>query len=326
MAASTVSMMNYLEFERPIADLEVKIEELSVAAAGTADVNISEEITQLRDKSKALTETIFKQLTPWETAQLARHPQRPYTLDYIAHMLTDFEELHGDRTFADDAAIVGGLARLDGQPVMVIGHQKGRDTAEKIRRNFAMPRPEGYRKALRLMELAERFYVPVLTFIDTPGAYPGLDAEERGQSEAIARNLLVMSGLKTPIICTVIGEGGSGGALAIGVGDHVQMLQFATYAVISPEGCASILWKSAERAELAAEAMGITSERLFGLGLVDNVVAEPLGGAHRDAEMTAATLKRELIAALDGVKALSPADLVWRRQQRIRGYGQFIET
>jgi acetyl-CoA carboxylase carboxyl transferase subunit alpha len=324
--ASTISLMNYLEFERPIAELEVKIEELSTAAEGTADVNINEEIGQLRDKSKALTESIFGQLTPWETAQLARHPQRPYTLDYIHHILSDFEELHGDRAFADDAAIVGGLARLDGEPVVIIGHQKGRDTAEKIRRNFAMPRPEGYRKALRLMEMAERFTIPVLTFIDTPGAYPGLDAEERGQSEAIARNLMLMCGLKTPIICTVIGEGGSGGALAIGVGDHVQMLQYSTYAVISPEGCASILWKSAERAETAAAAMGITSGRLHSLGLVDSVVPEPLGGAHRDVVTTAAALKQGLLDALALVRELPTAELLARRSQRIRGYGCFNEA
>lgn len=324
--ASTVSTLNHLEFERPIAELEARIEELSDTAAEAADVNISDEIGRLRDKSRELTESIFSSLSAWDVAQLARHPQRPYTLDYVEHMFTDFEELHGDRAFADDGAIVGGLARLDGEPVVIVGHQKGRDTAEKIRRNFAMPRPEGYRKALRLMEMAERFSLPLLTFIDTPGAYPGVDAEERGQSEAIARNLLVMAGLRTPILCTVIGEGGSGGALAIGVGDHVQMMQYATYAVISPEGCASILWKSAERAETAAAAMGITSERLHGLGLVDEIVPEPLGGAHRDAEVAADNLKRSLGDSLKQLRQLSPEALLARRAERMRSYGEFHET
>ncbi|MEM7408062.1 MAG: acetyl-CoA carboxylase carboxyl transferase subunit alpha [Pseudomonadota bacterium] len=324
--ASTVSTLNHLEFERPIAELEARIEELSDTAAEAADVNISDEIGRLRDKSRELTESIFSSLSAWDVAQLARHPQRPYTLDYIEHMFTDFEELHGDRAFADDGAIVGGLARLDGEPVVIVGHQKGRDTAEKIRRNFAMPRPEGYRKALRLMEMAERFSLPLLTFIDTPGAYPGVDAEERGQSEAIARNLMIMAGLRTPILCTVIGEGGSGGALAIGVGDHVQMMQYATYAVISPEGCASILWKSAERAETAAAAMGITSDRLHELGLVDEIVPEPLGGAHRDAGMAADTLKRSLSESLKQLRHLSPEALLARRAERMRSYGHFNES
>src|SRR5690554_3318065 len=273
--------LNFLDFERPIAELEAKIEELRYVGDDN-ELNISEEIARLQAKSRALTEQIFSQLNAWQIAQLARHPQRPHTLDYIRYMFTEFEQLHGDRAYADDPAIVGGVARLEGRPVMVIGHQKGRDTKEKIRRNFGMPRPEGYRKAMRLMETAERFKLPVLTFIDTPGAYPGIGAEERGQSEAIARNLLVMSRLKTPIICTVIGEGGSGGALAIGIGDQVLMLSYSTYSVISPEGCASILWKSAEKAADAAAAMGITAERLHSLGLIDAVIPEPLGGAHRD--------------------------------------------
>ena len=253
--------LNFLEFEQPIAELEAKIEELRYVGSD-AEINISEEISKLQEKSQALTESIFANLSPWQISQLSRHPQRPYTLDYVQRIFTDFEELHGDRAFADDPAIVGGIARLDSKPVMIIGQQKGRDTNEKVRRNFGMPRPEGYRKAMRLMQMAERFKMPILTFIDTPGAYPGIDAEERGQSEAIARNLLVMAQLKTPIICTVIGEGGSGGALAIGVGDRIAMLQYSTYSVISPEGCSSILWKSAENASDAAEAMGITSQRL----------------------------------------------------------------
>lgn len=318
------SMLNYLEFERPIAELEARIDELC-GTTDEADANVSEEVEQLRDKCRELTESIFADLTPWDVAQLARHPLRPYTLDYIGLICEDFQELHGDRAFADDPAIVGGLARLDGESVMVIGHQKGRDTAEKIRRNFAMPRPEGYRKALRLMELAERFQIPVLTFIDTPGAYPGMDAEERGQSEAIARNLLAMAGLKTPIICTVIGEGGSGGALAIGVGDHVQMLQYATYAVISPEGCASILWKSAEQAEKAATAMGITSKRLLDLGLIDELVEEPPGGAHRDASVAASALKAHIVEVMAELKTLPTEDLLVRRERRLRAYGRFEE-
>ncbi|MEK7759284.1 MAG: acetyl-CoA carboxylase carboxyl transferase subunit alpha, partial [Pseudomonadota bacterium] len=288
---------NYLDFEQSIADLEAKIEALRTAGSDR-DLNLGDEINRLRAKSRKLTESIFTNLTPWQISQLARHPLRPYTLDYLSRVFTDFEELHGDRAFADDPAIVAGLARLEGRPVMVIGHQKGRDTREKLKRNFGMPRPEGYRKAMRLMKTAERFRIPVLTFIDTPGAYPGVGAEERGQSEAIARNLYVMAGLKTPILSTVIGEGGSGGALAIGVCDRMLMLQYSTYSVISPEGCASILWKSASKASEAAEAMGITAPRLRELGLVDVIVPEPLGGAHRDVETMAASLKQTLLSAL----------------------------
>lgn len=312
----------YLEFEQPIAELEEKIEELRYVG-NDKDINIGEEISRLEAKARSLTESIFSSLTSWQIAQLARHPQRPYTLDYIERMVTDFEELHGDRRFADDAAIVGGIGRLDGRPVMVIGHQKGRDTNEKIRRNFGMPRPEGYRKALRLMGLAERFGLPVLTFIDTPGAYPGVGAEERGQSEAIARNLLVLSGLRTPVVCAVVGEGGSGGALAIGVGDHVIMLEYSTYSVISPEGCASILWKSAEKAADAAEAMGITSRRLMELGLVDEVVDEPLGGAHRNVDATARALKAAFLRALDRLEPLSSEELVQSRYERLMSYGVY---
>jgi acetyl-CoA carboxylase carboxyl transferase subunit alpha len=317
--------LNFLEFEKPIAELEAKIEELRHVGDDSA-VNISEEIQRLEAKSQALTATIFAKLTPWQVSQVARHARRPYTLDYIAAIFTDFEELHGDRAFADDAAIVGGVARLDGRPVMVIGQQKGRDTKEKIRRNFGMPRPEGYRKALRLMQMAERFHLPVLTLIDTPGAYPGIDAEERGQSEAIARNLFVMARLSTPIICTVVGEGGSGGALAIGVGDRVAMLQYAIYSVISPEGCASILWKDAARAEEAAAAMGITSERVLELGLIDTVIEEPLGGAHRDPELMAERLKAFLIRSLDELQTLDADHLIRRRQERLMAYGPFRET
>src|SRR5690625_1345124 len=282
--------LNFLDFERPIAELEAKIDELRYVGDDN-ELNISEEINRLQAKSRTLTEQIFSQLSAWQVAQLARHPQRPYTLDYVKHIFTEFEQLHGDRAYADDPAIVGGIARLDGRPVMVIGHQKGRDTKEKIRRNFGMPRPEGYRKALRLMQLAERFKLPVLTFIDTPGAYPGIDAEERGQSEAIAHNLYAMAELKTPIVTTVIGEGGSGGALAIGVGDRVFMLEYSIYSVISPEGCASILWKSADKAPDAAETLGITSKRLKELGFIDRIITEPLGGAHRDREAIAGRLK-----------------------------------
>jgi len=288
-------------------------------------VDISEEIGRLEAKSQSLTKDIYAKLTPWQIAQVARHPQRPYTLDYIQHIFTDFEELHGDRAFADDHAIVGGLARFNGQSVMVIGHQKGRDTKEKIQRNFGMPRPEGYRKALRLMRLAEKFGIPVITFVDTPGAYPGIDAEERGQSEAIGRNLYVMAELKVPLICTVIGEGGSGGALAIAVGDVTMMLQYATYSVISPEGCASILWKSAEKAPEAAETMGITATRLKTLGLVDRVVNEPLGGAHRDYRAMAQALKKALQDALRQVSDLSPAELVEQRFERVLAYGKYKE-
>jgi acetyl-CoA carboxylase carboxyl transferase subunit alpha len=314
--------INFLDFEQPIAELEAKIDELRYVS-DDADVNINEEVTKLREKSRALTESIFSNLTPWQISQLARHPQRPYTLDYIVRLFSDFEELHGDRHYADDHAIVGGMARLDGRPVMVIGQQKGRDTREKLHRNFGMPRPEGYRKALRLMEMAERFKLPVLTFIDTPGAYPGIGAEERGQSEAIARNLYVMARLRTPVICTVNGEGGSGGALAIGVGDRTLMLQYSTYSVISPEGCASILWKSAEKASDAAEALGITSMRLSELGLVDEVISEPLGGAHRDIDVTAGNIKAAILASLEQLAQISPDELIEARYQRLMAYGQF---
>lgn len=312
---------NYLEFEQPIADLESKINELRHVGEDNADLNLSEEVSRLQEKSKTLTESIFSDLTAWQISQLARHPQRPYTLDYVSMIFDEFEEIHGDRHFADDQAIVCGIARLDGQPVAIIGHQKGREVKEKVRRNFGMPRPEGYRKALRIMEMAERFNMPVLTFIDTPGAYPGIDAEERGQSEAIAFNLAKMSQLKTPIIATVIGEGGSGGALAIGVCDELLMLQYSTYSVISPEGCASILWKSAERASDAAKAMGITSERLYELGLVDRIVSEPLGGAHRDPALMAASLKQQIKEVLDTLKPLETDDLLERRYERVISYG-----
>ncbi len=316
--------LNFLDFEQPIAELEAKIEELRYVGDDN-EINISDEIDRLQAKSKSLTKSIFSNLTPWQISQLARHPQRPYTQDYIERIFTDFEELHGDRAYADDNAIVGGLARLDGTPVMVIGHQKGRDTKEKIARNFGMPRPEGYRKALRLMEMAEKFKLPVLTFIDTPGAYPGVGAEERGQSEAIARNLYVMARLKTPVICTVIGEGGSGGALAIGVGDRVMMLQYSTYSVISPEGCASILWKSAEKAPDAAEALGITSARLKELGLIDKVIEEPLGGAHRDIDLAADTIKRSLKESLEVLGKVSLAKLLDQRYDRLMHFGNFSE-
>jgi len=314
--------INFLDFEQPIAELEAKIDELRYVS-DDADVNINEEVAKLREKSRTLTETIFSNLTPWQISQLARHPQRPYTLDYIVRLFTDFEELHGDRHYADDHAIVGGMARLDGRPVMVIGQQKGRDTREKLHRNFGMPRPEGYRKALRLMEMAERFKLPVLTFIDTPGAYPGIGAEERGQSEAIARNLYVMARLRTPVICTVIGEGGSGGALAIGVGDRTLMLQYSTYSVISPEGCASILWKSAEKASDAAEALGITSMRLSELGLVDQVISEPLGGAHREIDVTAGNIKAAILASLETLEQVPPEELIEARYRRLMAYGQY---
>jgi acetyl-CoA carboxylase carboxyl transferase subunit alpha len=314
----------FLEFEQPIADLEAKIEQLRFAQDDSA-VDISEEISRLEVKSQALTKDIYARLTSWQIAQVARHPQRPYTMDYIKHAFTDFEELHGDRAFADDQAIIGGLARFNGQSCMVIGHQKGHDTKEKIQRNFGMPRPEGYRKAMRLMKLAEKFELPIFTFIDTPGAYPGVDAEERGQSEAIGHNLYVMAELKVPLIATIIGEGGSGGALAIAVGDSVIMLQYSTYSVISPEGCASILWKSAERASDAAETMGITAARLKSLGLIDRIVTEPVGGAHRDHQATAASLKRALQDALKQVSGLTPAQLIERRMERLMGYGKFKE-
>ena len=317
--------MNYLEFEKPIAELEAKLAELRKLSLD-AELNISEEMEQLEEKSKSLTESIFSSLSSWQVAQLARHPERPYTLDYIERIFTDFQELHGDRAYADDAAIVAGLARLNERPVMVIGHQKGRDTRERQRRNFGMPRPEGYRKALRLMQMAERFALPILTFIDTPGAYPGIGAEERGQSEAIARNLLVMSQLRVPIICTVIGEGGSGGALAIGVGDRVLMLRYSTYSVISPEGCASILWKSADKAPEAAEAMGMTSNRLLELGLIDAIVPEPLGGAHRDFRVMADSLKQALNKHLAELAEMPVDELVAERQSRLMGHGVFKEA
>ena len=313
---------NFLDFEQPIAELEAKIQELRYVSHDS-DVNVSDEIARLQKRSREITESIFSTLSAWQIAQVARHTLRPYTLDYIARIFTDFEELHGDRAFADDPAIVAGLARLDGRPVAVIGHQKGRDVKERLHRNYGMPRPEGYRKALRIMLMAERFRLPVLTFIDTPGAYPGIGAEERGQSEAIARNLEEMSQLRTPIISTVIGEGGSGGALAIGVGDRVIMLEYSTYSVISPEGCASILWKSSDKAEEAAEAMGITAPRLKEAGVVDQVVAEPAGGAHRDYDAVAANLKAEIVARLEELTLLDVSDLLTRRQQRLRAFGFF---
>lgn len=314
--------LHFLEFEQPIAELEAKIEELrAVNQGGEFDVSLEEEITRLREKNSELTRKIFSDLGPWQISQLARHPMRPYTLDYIPRIFTDFDELCGDRAYADDKAIIGGLAKIDGIPIMVIGHQKGRDTHEKIKRNFGMPKPEGYRKALRLMLMAERFNLPIITFIDTPGAYPGVGAEERGQSEAIARNLKEMADLKTPIICTVIGEGGSGGALAIGVGDRVNMLQFSTYSVISPEGCASILWKSAENAPLAAEAMGVTAPQIKELDLINTIVEEPLGGAHRDHDAVAASLKATLNQQLSQLKSLSKEELLEERYQRLMSFG-----
>lgn len=312
--------LDYLPFEQPIAELEQKIEELRLVGNDN-ELNIGDEISRLEDKKVALTKSLFSNLGAWEVSQLARHPKRPYTLDYIKHVFTDFEEMHGDRHYADDRAIVGGIARLDGRPVMVIGHQKGRDIKEKVLRNFGMPAPEGYRKALRLMETAERFNMPIVTLIDTPGAYPGVGAEERGQSEAIAFNLAVMSRLKTPIISTVIGEGGSGGALAIGVCDELMMLQYGTYSVISPEGCASILWKSADRASDAAKAMGITAQRLQELGLVDTIIPEPLGGAHIAHEQVAQSLKQNILAALDRMEALTTEELLARRYNRLMSYG-----
>ncbi len=315
---------NFLDFEQPIAALQAKIRELRLMD-DSEGLDIDEEIARLEEKSLDLTRSIFSNLSSWQVNQLARHPQRPYTLDYVQHMLTDFQELHGDRAFGDDKAIIGGTARLDGIPVMVIGHQKGRDTKEKIRRNFGMPRPEGYRKAKRLMELAAKFKLPVLTFIDTPGAYPGIDAEERGQSEAIARNLYVMADLPTPLIVTVIGEGGSGGALAIGVGDHVMMLQYSTYSVISPEGCASILYKSAEKAPEAAESLGVTAERIKDNGLIDEIIAEPCGGAHRDVPMMARNLKTSIKRAMLRLMEQEPEKLIATRQERLMSYGQYAE-
>ncbi|MCW8332887.1 acetyl-CoA carboxylase carboxyl transferase subunit alpha [Vibrio sp. SCSIO 43135] len=315
--------LNFLEFEKPIAELEAKIEALRDVSrhGGDAAVDLDKEIEQLEKKSLELKKKIFSDLGAWETAQLARHPLRPYTLDYLEHVFTEFDELAGDRAFADDKAIVGGMARLDGRPVMVIGHQKGRETKEKVKRNFGMPKPEGYRKALRLMEMAERFNMPIITFIDTAGAYPGVGAEERGQSEAIAKNLKVMAGLKVPVICNVIGEGGSGGALAIGVGDYVNMLQYSTYSVISPEGCASILWRDSDKAPQAAEAMGLIAPRLKELELIDEIIEEPLGGAHRDHQQMAANMKATLLKQLNELEQFDNDSLLERRYQRLMSYG-----
>jgi acetyl-CoA carboxylase carboxyl transferase subunit alpha len=314
--------LNYLDFELPIAELEAKIKELqNVSRSGSLDLSLEEEISRLKEKNVELTEKVFSELGAWQVSQLARHPLRPYARDYIERIFTEFDEFAGDRTFANDPAILGGVARLDGKPVMIIGQQKGRDTAEKIKRNFGMPKPEGYRKALRLMEMAERFKMPIITFIDTPGAYPGVGAEERGQSEAIARNLKVMAALKVPTICTVIGEGGSGGALAIGVGDRVNMLQYSTYSVISPEGCASILWKSAEKAPLAAEAMGVSATRVKELDLINNIIDEPLGGAHRNYDEMAKNLKAQLNRDLAELTALSTEDMLEQRYKRLMSFG-----
>ncbi|HEX5353355.1 MAG TPA: acetyl-CoA carboxylase carboxyl transferase subunit alpha [Rhodanobacteraceae bacterium] len=315
---------NFLDFEQPIAELEDKLRDLTSASRDSA-IDVDDEVSKLRSKLRIKTADIFRNLTPWQVAQLARHPGRPYTSDYVAVICDEFHELAGDRMYADDAAIVGGLARIVGRPVMVIGHQKGRDIKSKVRRNFGMPRPEGYRKALRLMQMAERFGLPVLTFIDTPGAYPGVGAEERGQSEAIARNLEEMAELKVPIVSSVIGEGGSGGALAIGVGDRVNMLQYSTYSVITPEGCASILWRDAGRAKDAAEALGLTAPRLMELGLIDKIIREPTGGAHRNPRSMAIRLKAVLINQLDDLQALSTDELLAQRYQRLRGYGAYQE-
>jgi len=320
-----VSKKNFLDFEQPIAELDKKIEELRYVQDESA-VDISDEIEQLSKKSEQLTKDIYAQLTPWQITRIARHPDRPYTLDYIGALFTHFTELHGDRHFADDLSIVGGLARLGGEACVVLGHQKGRDTKERGLRNFGMSKPEGYRKALRIMKLAEKFKLPVFTFVDTPGAYPGIDAEERGQSEAIGRNIFEMAQLEVPIVSTIIGEGGSGGALAIAVADSVLMMQYAVYSVISPEGCASILWKTAEKAETAAEALGITAARLKGLGLVDRVVTEPLGGAHRDPAAAAAALRRALLDSLREVADLSTEALLQRRHERLQSYGRFTEA
>lgn len=314
----------FLDFEKGIEEFEEKIEQLRFAQDNSA-LDISAEISKLQAKSQALTKSVYAKLSPWQISQVARHPQRPYTLDYIQHLFTDFEELHGDRNFADDHAIVGGLARFNGQSVMVIGHQKGRDTKEKIYRNFGMPKPEGYRKALRLMTLAEKFSIPLITFIDTPGAYPGIDAEERGQSEAIGKNLYVMAGLEVPIVCVIIGEGGSGGALAVAVGDTVLMMQYATYSVISPEGCASILWKSAEKAPEAAEIMGITADRLKEISLIDGVINEPIGGAHRDYPATMLSVRNVLQESLRKLQDISVESLLERRFNRLMGHGKYKE-
>jgi acetyl-CoA carboxylase carboxyl transferase subunit alpha len=316
--------LKFLEFEQPIAELEARIDALKFVG-DDSEVNISEEIARLKNKSETLTRSIFSTLTAWQIAQLARHPQRPYTLDYVEKCFTDFQELHGDRMYADDHSLVGGLARLDNEPVVIIGHQKGRDTKERVWRNYGMARPEGYRKGLRLMQLAEKFGLPLITLIDTPGAYPGIGAEERGQSEAIARNLFTMSTLRVPIVSVVIGEGGSGGALAIGVADRVFMLQYSIYSVISPEGCASILYKSADKAELAAEAMGITAERLHKLRLVDDIIPEPLGGAHRDSQAMAGTLKQTLVQTLGALQNVPIESLLIQRRKRLAGYGVFRE-
>ena len=315
----------FLEFEQPIADLEAKIEELRSVQNGS-DVDISIEIERLEKKSRTLLKDIYEKLTPWQISQVGRHSQRPYTLDYIEHLFTNFEELHGDRSFSDDPAIVGGLARFNGQTVMVIGHQKGRDTKEKIYRNFGMPKPEGYRKALRFMHLAEKFSIPLITFIDTPGAYPGIGAEERGQSEAIGRNLFVLSELRVPVICTIIGEGGSGGALAVAVGDVVNMLQYSIYSVISPEGCASILWKSADKAEEAAKIMGITAARLKAIGLIDQIIDEPLGGAHRDYLSTMKLVRNSLQGSLEQLQGFTSKELLEKRFKRLMEYGKFKES
>ena len=316
---------NFLEFEQPIAELQAKISELRYVT-DDSDINISQEIQTLERKAESLTSTIFGKLSAWQISQLSRHPNRPYSIDYIERIFTDFEYLHGDRAFADDYPMVGGIGRLEGKPVMVIGQQKGRDTKEKIKRNFGMPRPEGYRKAMRLMKMAEKFRMPLITLVDTPGAYPGIGAEERGQSEAIARNLFTLAHLKTPVICTVIGEGGSGGALAICIGDRINMLQYATYSVISPEGCASILWKSADKAAQAAEAMGITARRLLSLNLIDNIIVEPLGGAHRDYDEVAASLKQNLIETLDLLDAIPLDKLLDQRYQKLIAFGRYREA
>jgi acetyl-CoA carboxylase carboxyl transferase subunit alpha len=315
---------NFLEFEQPIAELQAKISELRYVT-DDAEINISDEIQTLQKKAESLTESIFSKLTPWQISQISRHPNRPYSLDYIERMFSDFEHLHGDRAYTNDHPIIGGIGRLNGKPVMVIGQQKGRDTREKIKRNFGMVRPEGYRKALRLMKMAEKFKMPLITLVDTPGAYPGIGAEERGQSEAIARNLYTLADLKTPIICTIIGEGGSGGALAICVGDRINMLQYSTYSVISPEGCASILWKSADKAPQAAEAMGITAERLLALDLVDNIIEEPLGGAHRNHDAIADSLKRRLIENIETLESIGIDNLLDQRYQKLMNFGRYKE-
>lgn len=317
--------LKFLDFEQPIAELEAKIDELRHVGSD-ADINVSEEITRLEDKSRALTQSIFADLSAWQVTQLARHPQRPYTKDYLATIFTDFQEFYGDRMYGDDPAIIGGLARLDGRPVMVIGHQKGRDTKQRVHRNYGMPKPEGYRKALRLMRMAERFSLPVITLIDTPGAYPGVGAEERGQSDAIARNLYAMAGLRTPILAVVIGEGGSGGALAIGVCDRLLMLQYSIYSVISPEGCASILWKSADKAEVAAEAMGVTADRLAKLELVDEIIGEPVGGAHRDPDAMVEALKNALLHNVEALCSRNTDELLDQRYRRLMGFGLYKEA